>query len=72
MDINEISRLNFEGKRQILKKYLIEEAYIDYILVALERSRSTKDTALIIAEQAIPYVLHINMHITEKFVSLLL
>ena len=72
MDINEISMLNFEGKRQMLKKYLIEEAHIDYVLVALERSRSTKDAALIIVEQAIPCVLHMNMRITEKFVSLLL
>ena len=34
----------------MLKKYLIKEAHIDYILAALEISRSTKDATLIIAE----------------------
>ena len=56
----------------MLKKYLIKEAHIDYILAALEISRSTKDATLIIAEQAIPCVLHMNIYITKNFISLLL
>ena len=72
MNVNVISSLNSEGRRQKLKKYLIEEAHIDHILVALERSKNTKDAALIFSEQVIPYVMHVSIRITETFVCLLL
>ena len=59
--MNIISTMNFEAKRLLSKKYLIEEIFIDYIILVLERTISTKDIALIIVEQVIPYVLHFNM-----------
>ena len=68
---NTISTMNFEAKA-VIEKYLIEEKHIDYILLALERTRSTKDVTLIIVEQTIHCVLHFNMRITENCVRLLL
>ena len=52
------------------QNFLTKEVYIDYILLELERSKSTKNTALI--EQEISYILHMNIPITEKYTSLLL
>ena len=56
----------------MLKNLLLDEKFKKFVINVIKRSKSTRDAALIIVEQAIPCSLHLNMRITEKFVKMLL
>ena len=72
VSLHDVSVLTFEGKRNKLREYLLEEKHISQIILALELGNNANDSAMILVHQAVPCVLHMNMRITEKFTKLIL
>ena len=66
IDINEIIGMSYAGKIELLQTYLIKEEYLSYIYTTLDKSRTTRDSALVLIEKFIPCSLHLDLQITEK------
>ena len=71
-DINEVMGILYAGKIELLSTYLIKEEYLSYIYITLDKSKTTKDAALVLIEQYIPCSLHLDLRITEKTFKCLL
>ena len=50
----------------------MKEEYLSYIHTKLDKSRTTKEAAIVLIEQFIPCSLHLNLIITEKTFKVLL
>ena len=71
-DINEVMSMSYAGKIELLQTYLIKEEYLSYIYLTLDKSKTTRDAALVLIEQCIPCSLHLDIRITEKTFKCLL
>ena len=71
-DRNEIMGLSYTGKIELLQTYLIKEEYLSFIFTAIDKSKTTREAALVLTEQCIPCSLHIDLQITEKSIKYLL
>ena len=71
-DRNEIMGLSYTGKIELLQTYLIKEEYLSFIFTAIDKSKTTREAALVLIEQCIPCSLHMDLRITEKSIKKLL
>lgn len=71
-DMNDVMNLSYTAKIELLQVHLIKEEYLSYIYTTLDKSRTTREAALVLIEQCIPCSLHLDLRITEKTFKVLL
>lgn len=62
----------FEDRRERLKRLLNVEQQLDIIMQAISRGDEGKEAALMLISQAIPCIMHLENHVVEKFITVLL
>ncbi len=63
---------SLEDRRRRLREFLKTEVKIDQIMQAVERGEEGKEAAMILLEQAIPCIMHLENRVGEKILTVLL
>ena len=71
-DMNDVMNLSYREKIELLQVYLLKEEYLSYTYTTLDKSRTTKEAALVLIEQCIPCSLYLDLRIIEKTFKVIL